>query len=155
MQLLLFFMADGLPGSNSSTARLKNTKCRVARVSEVSRAAPEYFPLLMKEPVNIEKRYYSIGEVAERFGVATSLIRYWETHFDTIKPRKNKNGARQYTKNDIEAIQLIYHLVKEKGYTLNGAKETLKSGEPVKGKLDAIEKLGKVKAFLLDLKKNL
>jgi DNA-binding transcriptional MerR regulator len=80
-----------------------------------------------KEKV-IEKKYYSIGEVADIFGVATSLIRFWETEFETIKPKKNRKGNRQFTVSDIEDVRLVYHLVKEKGYTLNGARELLNNG---------------------------
>ena len=75
----------------------------------------------------IEKKYYTIGEVAEMFGVANSLIRFWEKEFDIINPKKNKKGNRRYTKDVIENIKLVYHLVKEKGYTLPGAKEIIKS----------------------------
>ena len=75
----------------------------------------------------IEKLYYSIGEVAEQFNVAPSLIRFWETEFDILQPKKNRKGNRQFTKEDIDQIRVIYHLVKEKGFTLSGAKEMLKN----------------------------
>jgi len=65
-----------------------------------------------------DKRYYSIGEVAKAFEVNTSLIRFWETTFDILKPKKNAKGNRKFTPEDIKNLQLIYHLVKEKGYTL-------------------------------------
>lgn len=100
----------------------------------------------------IEKRYYSIGEVAEMFNVATSLIRFWESQFEEIKPRKNKNGVRQYTKSDIEAIQTVFYLVKEKGYTLHGAKELLKEKPEVHETMEIIDKLENVKKFLITLK---
>jgi DNA-binding transcriptional MerR regulator len=103
----------------------------------------------------IEKKYYSIGEVAEMFEVAPSVIRFWEGQFPHLKPRKNKNGTRQYTLQDIEQIKTIYHLVKEKGYTLQGAKETLKNKPLVKDHLAAIESLKRVKSFLIDLKNTL
>lgn len=72
----------------------------------------------------IEKLYYSIGEVSKMFNVNTSLIRFWEKEFDIIKPKKNKKGNRFFTKQDINNIQLIYHLVKDKGMTLSGAKRS-------------------------------
>lgn len=73
------------------------------------------------------KLYYSISEVAEKFGVTETLLRYWEKEFPNIKPAKSSGrGARQYTKDDIEQIRLVYHLVKEKGMTLQGARDTLK-----------------------------
>lgn len=108
-----------------------------------------------KEKV-IEKKYYTIGEVAEMLNVATSLIRFWEGEFDIIKPKKNRKGNRQFTKDDIDNVKLIYHLVKEKGYTLQGAKEMLKnSNEAVKDKMQMIESLRKVRAFLIEIKEDL
>lgn len=74
-----------------------------------------------------EKRYYKIGEVAKAFDVNTSLIRFWEKEFDVIQPKKNGKGDRMFTKEDIKNFQLIFHLVKEKGFTLEGAKNKLKT----------------------------
>ena len=105
-----------------------------------------------KEKV-IEKKYFSIGEVAEMLDVATSLIRFWESEFDIIKPKKNRKGNRQFTRDDIENVKLIYHLVKEKGYTLQGAKDLLKNGNDVlKEKIEVIESLKKVKNFLKEIR---
>ena len=73
-----------------------------------------------------EKRYYGIGEVAQAFGVNTSLIRFWEKEFDVLQPKKNAKGNRKFTPQDIKNLQLIYHLVKERGFTLEGAKIHLK-----------------------------
>ena len=101
----------------------------------------------------IQKVYYSIGEVAEIFGVATSLIRFWESEFDIIKPKKNRKGNRQFTKDDIENVRLIYHLVKEKGFTLQGAKDMLKNdSNAVKDKMEMVESLKRVKSFLEEIK---
>jgi DNA-binding transcriptional MerR regulator len=75
----------------------------------------------------IEKSFFSIGEVAKMFNVNTSLIRFWEKEFEELKPFKNKKGTRYFTKEDIKTFQTIFYLVKEKGYTLQGAKEKLKS----------------------------
>ncbi len=105
-----------------------------------------------KEKV-IEKKYFSIGEVAEMLNVATSLIRFWESEFDIIKPKKNRKGNRQFTKEDIDNVRLIYHLVKEKGYTLQGAKDLLLSGnDSVKEKIEIIDSLKKIKKFLLEIR---
>lgn len=104
----------------------------------------------------IEKLYYSIGEVAEMLSVNTSLLRYWEKEFDILRPKKNAKGDRFFTKADIENIKLIHHLVKDKGYTLEGAKQQLKmkfDGE--KKKLLLIEKLKEVRCFLSELKDQL
>ena len=73
-----------------------------------------------------EKRYYKIGEVAKAFEVNTSLIRFWEKEFDVIKPKKNAKGNRLFTAEDIANLKLIYNLVKERGFTLEGAKQKLK-----------------------------
>ena len=73
-----------------------------------------------------EKRYYRIGEVAKAFDVNTSLIRFWENEFDVLKPKKNKKGNRLFTQEDLKNLQMIYFLVKEKGFTLEGAKKKLK-----------------------------
>ena len=101
----------------------------------------------------IEKKYYAIGEVADIFNVATSLIRFWESEFDIIKPKKNRKGNRQFTNHDIENVRLIYHLVKENGYTLQGAKDILKNnGKEVQDKMASIDSLKKVRAFLVELK---
>lgn len=106
-----------------------------------------------------EKLFYAIGEVAEMFDVNTSLIRFWEKEFDIIKPQKNKKGNRLFTKKDIENFRVIYHLVKDKGYTLQGAKEHLKGSKvsttEINKNAEAIDKLKKLKEALLELKKEL
>ncbi len=104
----------------------------------------------------IEKLYYSIGEVAEIFNVAPSLIRFWESEFDLIRPKKNRKGNRQFTREDIENVRTIYHLVKEKGFTLQGAKEMLRhDGQAIKDKMELIDSLRGVRKFLVDLRENL
>ena len=108
----------------------------------------------VKKP--IEKLYYSIGEVAKMFDVNTSLIRFWEKEFDIIKPNKNKKGNRLFTKADVENFHLIYHLVKERGYTLQGAKDKIKGNkEEHFESLELVQRLEKVKAFLLEVKEAL
>ncbi|MCS6833479.1 MAG: MerR family transcriptional regulator [Flammeovirgaceae bacterium] len=100
----------------------------------------------------IEKKYYSIGEVAELLQVNTSLIRFWESQFsDFIKPKKNKKGVRQFVKEDIKKLKLIYHLVKEKGYTIQGAKDFLKEKSPSYDVSVMIQKLQETKQLLLKL----
>lgn len=104
----------------------------------------------------IEKLYYSIGEVSKMFGVNTSLIRFWEKEFDIIKPKKNKKGNRLFTKEDVENFRIIFHLVKERGYTLQGAKDKLKDNKnDVADTVEMVKRLENVKAFLLELKKSL
>ena len=104
----------------------------------------------------MEKVYYSIGEVAKMFGVNTSLIRFWENEFDIIKPRKNKKGNRMFTRNDVDNFHIIYHLVKERGFTLNGAKIKLKEkNTDYFENIQLIKTLKNLKAFLLEVKDNL
>ena len=103
-----------------------------------------------------EKRYYGIGEVAKAFGVNTSLIRFWEKEFDVIKPKKNAKGNRKFTPEDIKNLELIYHLVKERGFTLEGAKTHLKENkQETINKFDLIRKLENIKAQLQQLKDQL
>lgn len=71
----------------------------------------------------ISKKYYSIGEVAEKLDLNTSLIRFWESEFEILNPKKNKKGLRKYTQKDIEIIEKIYHLLKKQGFTIDGAKK--------------------------------
>lgn len=104
----------------------------------------------------IEKLYYSIGEVAEIFNVAPSLIRFWESEFDIIKPKKNRKGNRQFTKEDIENVRTIFHLVKEKGFTLQGAKEILRNDTvAVRDNMALIDSLRDVRRFLVELRDKL
>jgi len=103
-----------------------------------------------------EKRYYGIGEVAKAFGVNTSLIRFWEKEFDALKPKKNAKGNRKFTPQDITNLQLIYHLVKERGFTLEGAKTHLKEEkQKTLSNFDIIQKLEMVKSELTKIKDQL
>tara|TARA_B100001094_G_scaffold189692_1_gene183794 strand:- start:355 stop:672 length:318 start_codon:yes stop_codon:yes gene_type:complete len=96
-----------------------------------------------------EKLYYTIGEVSKAFDVNPSLIRFWEKEFEILKPKKNNKGTRRYSSIDIENFQTIHHLVKEKGYTLDGAKEQLKM---LNKNFEIIKKLEKIKATLINIK---
>ncbi len=108
-----------------------------------------------KKP-EIKKIYYTIGEIAEMFEVNTSLVRYWEQEFDILKPKKNKKGNRLFTEQDVDNLFLIYHLVKEKGFTLQGAKDQLKTrNKEVRKEAEMARTLLDTKAFLLQLKKEL
>lgn len=104
----------------------------------------------------VEKLYYSIGEVAEMFNVNPSLIRFWEKEFDIIKPKKNKKGNRFFTIQDIDNFRLIYHLVKEKGLTLEGARKKLKENrEDTNNNFEVVKTLTEIKALLLEIKDSL
>tara|TARA_A100001011_G_scaffold400839_1_gene519641 strand:- start:1525 stop:1851 length:327 start_codon:yes stop_codon:yes gene_type:complete len=102
-----------------------------------------------------EKRYYSIGEVAKAFYVKPSLLRFWEKEFKEIQPKKKQNGIRKYTPENVLTIQFIYHLIKEKGMTLEGAKKHLKIKSDDNSKEKLLIKLELIKASLEQLKKNL
>lgn len=102
------------------------------------------------------KRYYSIGEVAKAFGVNASLIRFWDKEFDILKPKKNAKGNRMFTPEDVKNLQLIYHLVKERGFTLDGARIHLKEGQKkTLDKFEIISKLEGVKMQLVNIKNQL
>jgi len=104
----------------------------------------------------IEKLYYSIGEVAEMFGVNTSLIRYWEKEFDIIKPKKNKKGNRYFTREDIENFHIIYYLVKDLGMTLKGAQKKLKENrEGTIYTFKIVESLKDIRSMLLEIREDL
>ena len=102
------------------------------------------------------KLLYSMGEVTVMFDVNASLIRYWESKFDCIKPHKNKKGNRMFTPSDIENFKLIYHLVKEKGMTLEGANSAMKRrGKSVKRDVSILERLQNIRAMLLEVRESL
>ncbi|CAM3933839.1 transcriptional regulator [Flavobacterium branchiophilum] len=103
-----------------------------------------------------DKRYFSIGELAKAFDVNASLIRFWEKEFDVLKPKKNAKGNRMFTQEDVQNLKLIYHLVKERGFTLDGAKTHLKEKQKkTLDKFEIISKLESIKAQLLQIKNEL
>lgn len=101
---------------------------------------------------DINKLYYTIGEVAEMFEANTSMIRFYEKEFDILQPKLNAKGNRLFRPDDVENLKIIFNLIKNKGYTLQGAKEFLKSNtDTAKENLRVIASLEKMKAFMLDL----
>jgi DNA-binding transcriptional MerR regulator len=103
-----------------------------------------------------EKLYFSISEVAEKFNLAPSALRFWEKEFDTIKPFKNKKGNRFYTEEDINHLALINHLVKERGLTLKGAKAKIRENkDEVEHNYEIVQKLQEIKQYLIDIKETL
>ncbi len=108
-----------------------------------------------KEKENF-KLYYSIGEVAELLDVNASLLRFWEKEFEDIKPQKNGRGNRIYTEKDVNHLKMIHHLVKDRGFTLEGAKKKLKqSRTSLQSEYEMIESLKRVKGMLIELKESL
>lgn len=103
-----------------------------------------------------EKRYYTIGEVAKAFGMNASAIRFWEKEFEVLKPKKNAKGSRKFTPEDIKNLELIYYLTKERGFTLDGAKQKIKEEkQKILSNLEIIRKLENIKQALLTIKKEL
>jgi DNA-binding transcriptional MerR regulator len=102
-----------------------------------------------------DKLYYSMGEVTAAFHVNASLVRFWEKEFDVLQPKKNTRGNRKFSKSDIENLKIIYHLVKEKGFTLDGAKDYMKNHKADFQNFELISKLEYVRAELLKIKEQL
>ncbi len=103
-----------------------------------------------------EKRYYSIGEVAAMFDVNTSLVRFWEKEFDILKPKKNKKGNRLFTPRDVQNLKLIHHLVKERGFTLKGAKTKLRENREDTARIsEVVDKLKMIKQAMGEIRKGL
>ncbi len=107
------------------------------------------------DEVLFQKMYYPIGQVAAWFKVNPSLIRLWENEFDVLKPKKNGKGDRLFRPEDVKNLQLIFHLTREKKYTLEGAKDYFRNQKNAEEKSAAIDSLKKLRAFLLEMKANL
>jgi len=104
----------------------------------------------------INKMYYTMGEVAILFDVNQSLLRFYEKEFDVLQPKKNKKGNRYFTPEDIENLKIIFHLIREKGYTLNGAKEYLKNNATgTRDDQKIISALENIKSFLIEVRDQL
>lgn len=107
-----------------------------------------------KKPINFDDKrlYYSIQEVAEHFGVNVSLLRFWETEFSNINPKKTQGGTRQYTKDDIKEIAIVYRLVREKGFTLDGARQALKKNKTAEDiRIETLSRLQSLRKELIQL----
>lgn len=107
------------------------------------------------DEILFDKKYYAIGIVADMFKVNQSLIRFWENEFDILKPKKNGKGDRLFRPEDIKNLKLIYHLLRERKYTMEGAKEYLKQNKRAEEKFALIESLQNLKGFLNELKADL
>jgi len=107
------------------------------------------------DEILFSKQYYTMGEVAEMFRVNQSLLRFWETEFSILQPRKNKKGDRYFRPVDIKNLHLIYHLLRQRKYTIEGAKEFLRKNKTANQRFEAIQRLEQIKAFLLELKAQL
>ena len=104
----------------------------------------------------IEKLFYPIGEVAQMFEVSVSSIRYWEKEFDILKPKKNKKGNRMFTRKDVDNLKIIYHLTKERGFTLEGAKKKLRENKAdTFDNVEIINHLKSIRQFLVEFREEL
>jgi len=108
-----------------------------------------------EDEVLFSKQYYTMGEVAEMFRVNQSLLRFWETEFDILQPRKNKKGDRHFRPADIKNLHLIYHLLRQRKYTIEGAKEFLRKNKGADERFEVIQRLQQIKGFLLEWKAQL
>jgi DNA-binding transcriptional MerR regulator len=130
----------------------KSTRGRM-KISEMS-ATVDLIDI-PEDEVLFSKRYYSIGLVSEMFKVNHSLIRFWENEFDILKPKKNGKGDRLFRPEDVKNLKLIYHLLRERKYTIEGAKEFLKKSKSAEKKFEMIETLKSLKSFLHEIKAGL
>ncbi|SFV31002.1 MerR family transcriptional regulator [Thermoflavifilum thermophilum] len=115
-------------------------------------------PLIVEDPsaVPLTKQYYSISEVAEMFQTSTSQIRFWEKEFDILQPKKNRKGDRLFRPEDIEHLRLIYYLIRERKYTVEGAKQKLKEEmKTTRSRFELIQTLQRIKQFLIQLKEQI
>jgi DNA-binding transcriptional MerR regulator len=107
------------------------------------------------DEVLFSKQYYTMGEVSEMFRVNQSLLRFWETEFDILQPRKNKKGDRYFRPIDIKNLHLIYHLLRQKKFTIEGAKEFLKKNKKAEERFEIVQRLQEIRSFLLEWKAQL
>ncbi|MBK8609716.1 MAG: MerR family transcriptional regulator [Chitinophagaceae bacterium] len=136
-------------------ARGDNKKTTRGRVSLKQKESGADLIEVPEDEILFQKKYYAIGIVADMFKVNQSLIRFWENEFDILKPRKNGKGDRLFRPEDIKNLKLIYHLLRERKYTLEGAKEFLKKNKRTDEKFELIQSLKKLKGFLNELKADL
>ena len=108
-----------------------------------------------EDEVLFQKQYYTMGEVAQMFRVNQSLLRFWEAEFKILQPKKNKKGDRYFRPADIKNLHLIYHLLRQRKYTIEGAKDFLKQNNKAEENFSAIKRLGQIRSFLLELKAHL
>ncbi len=142
------FVQEDIPQPVPQQKIVKGRKPHAAAGSPAPAEIPE-------DNILFQKKYYPIGVVAEMFKVNISLLRFWEKEFDILKPKKNGKGDRHFRPEDVKNLKLIQHLLKEKRYTIEGAKDFLKNHKKAADHFALIEELQKMKLFLCDLKMSL
>jgi DNA-binding transcriptional MerR regulator len=165
---------EPLPAAEAATVSIENRKAmtprRTERVARTVTTAPNAVKSkrgrkslkqvaaeadlieIPADDVLFSKQYYTMGEVAEMFRVNQSLLRFWETEFDILQPRKNKKGDRYFRPVDIKNLHLIYHLLRQRKYTIEGAKDFLKKNKKAEERFEAIQRLQEIRAFLQEWK---
>ncbi len=141
--------------SAPATPAAEKPKSKRGRKSLKEVAAEAELINIPEDEVLFSKQYYTMGEVAEMFRVNQSLLRFWETEFSIVQPKKNKKGDRYFRPIDIKNLHLIYHLLRQRKYTIEGAKEFLRKNKKADERFEAIQRLQQIKAFLLELKAQL
>ena len=125
------------------------------RKSQKTFAAEADLVNIPEDDVLFQKQYYAIGEVSQMFRVNASLLRFWESEFDIIKPRKNRKGDRHFRPVDIKNLKLIYDLLRRRKLTIEGAKDFLKHNKKSQERFEMIQSMQKIKLFLLEIKASL
>jgi DNA-binding transcriptional MerR regulator len=147
--------AQVVSGGKPKGAVLKTAPSKRGRKSLKQVAAEADLIEIPADEVLFGKQYYTMGEVSEMFKVNQSLLRYWEAEFDILQPRKNKKGDRYFRPVDIKNLHLIYHLLRQKKYTIEGARDFLKNNKKARERFEVIERLQQIKNFLLEWKAQL
>lgn len=142
---------NALSKTENTAGKIKQARGR-RNLKDVVEAGSVEIP---EDEILFKKSYYSIGDVAAMFKENGSLIRYWENEFDILKPKKNAKGDRFFRPEDIKNLKLIHHLLRERKYTIEGAKDFLKKNKSASEKFEMIRSLQKLKSFLLELKASL
>ena len=150
--------ANGAPANGAAAKAAKSAKPAVSKRGRKSLKQVSAEADLIEIPgdeVLFSKQYYTMGEVSEMFRVNQSLLRFWETEFDILQPRKNKKGDRYFRPIDIKNLHLIYHLLRQKKFTIEGAKEFLKKNKKAEERFEIVQRLQEIRSFLLEWKAQL
>lgn len=153
VQSPLSVVSDVQPGAANQQEKKSTSKRGRPSLKEIDINAD--LVQIPPDEILFQKQYYSIGEVSKWFRVNQSLIRYWETEFDILQPRKNRKGDRFFRPIDVKNLVLIHDLLRRRKFTLEGAKEYLKNSKKAEEKFAMIQSLEKIKSFFLELKASL
>ena len=143
---------ESTPEEQPASEKDKKIKSTRGRKSIKEVAAEADLIQIPEDEILFQKQYYTMGEVAQLFRVNQSLLRFWEAEFSIIQPKKNKKGDRYFRPIDIKNLHLIYHLLRQRKYTIEGAKDFLKQNKRAEERFGLIKKMEQVKSFLLELK---